>query len=672
MSLFGSLFTGVSGLGAQSQSTAMIANNIANVNTVGFKRSEAAFYSLVTSEGRSSRYSPGTVAVNRVQHVNQQGPIQQTGSTTDAAISGNGMFAVRRDPNSAQEFLYTRSGSFSEDAQGLLRNTAGFVLYAWPLDENGNLPTNQGDLASLVPADVAFLGGMTRPTTSGEISLTLDQNEVDSTLSGISTSPPDFTRGLTVYDSLGSPQVLTFEYTKTYGPQGTAAGTVGNMSATNNLVTNLGMTAGHSFTVAVDGGAPHTFTVTTTSTVNDILNFVNAIPGAEAFIGNNGELAFQRSEFLGGASQNITISNVTGSPLVALGMLAGTYASNNLSNATAMAAGNVTGLASATTLASLGLNVGDTLTVDVDGSGAPATYTVGAGDDVDDIVTFLTGLGLTASVNGSGQLEVTHTNPSPADASIGFGGVNVAAALGFSTTQSYFAAGYANGSPADTPPYSSGAYPTIQALPGDTSYNNRGWWNVRVVHPNGTTLSNGLMNFKGDGSMNALPDATGNIAINLNQINWGNGSNPQNITIDVERFNTFAGQYNVINADQNGAELGLRTGVEMTRDGFVVARFSNGASARLYKVPLVTFANINGLSEVSGTAYAKSELSGEENLREAGRGGAGFLEPSTIEASNVDLADEFAKLIVSQRAFSANTKIITTVDQMTEELLRLR
>ena len=54
MSLFGSLFTGVSGLGAQSQSTAMIANNIANVNTVGFKRSEASFYSLVTTEGRSS------------------------------------------------------------------------------------------------------------------------------------------------------------------------------------------------------------------------------------------------------------------------------------------------------------------------------------------------------------------------------------------------------------------------------------------------------------------------------------------------------------------------------------------------------------------------------------------------------------------------------------------
>ena len=86
----------------------------------------------------------------------------------------------------------------------------------------------------------------------------------------------------------------------------------------------------------------------------------------------------------------------------------------------------------------------------------------------------------------------------------------------------------------------------------------------------------------------------------------------------------------------------------------------------------MTFANPNGLNEVSGTAYTKSEESGEENLREAGQGGAGFVEPSTLEASNVDLADEFAKLIVAQRAFGAGTRVINTVDQMTEDLLRLR
>ncbi|QQG35879.1 MAG: flagellar hook-basal body complex protein [Micavibrio aeruginosavorus] len=675
MSLFGSLFTGVSGLGAQSQSTAMIANNIANVNTIGFKRSEAAFYSLVTSEGRSSRYSPGTVAVNRIQRVNQQGPIQQTGSTTDAAISGNGMFAVKRSVSGDQEFLYTRSGSFSEDAQGLLRNTAGFVLYGWPLDSNGDLPSNQGDLTSLVPADVAFLGGLTRPTSSGEISLNLNADEVDNVLGAVASSPADFTRGLTVYDSLGSAQVLTFEYTKTYGPQGTAAGSVGDLSATDNLVNDLGMTVGNSFSIAVDGGAPVTFTITAASTINDIITAINAVTGAEAFLGNDGELVFQRTEFEGGAAQEITIANVVGTPLIGLGMTAGTYASNDLSTSTVQATGTTSGLAGATLLAALGLVPGDTLTIDLDGAGTPSTFTVGAGDDVNDILTFIdgvTGVPGSAVLDGSGRIQVTHSNASPNDAEISFGGVNVASALGFSTTQSYYSLGYANGSAADTPPYSSGGYPSPQTLPGDTGYNSRGWWNLRIVHPNGTTLSNGLVNFSGDGTLNALPDSSGNIDINLTQIDWGNGSDPQNIDLDIERFSQFAGNYNVIFSDQNGAELGLRTGVEITRDGFVVARFSNGASANLYKIPLVTFANVNGLTEVSGTAYTENELSGEENLREAGQGGAGFLEASTIESSNVDLADEFAKLIVSQRAYSANTKVITTVDQMTEELLRLR
>jgi len=89
-------------------------------------------------------------------------------------------------------------------------------------------------------------------------------------------------------------------------------------------------------------------------------------------------------------------------------------------------------------------------------------------------------------------------------------------------------------------------------------------------------------------------------------------------------------------------------------------------------VPLVTFANSNGLNEVSGSAFGKNDESGEENLRIAGTGGAGFVVPSTVEGSNVDLADEFAKLIVSQRSFSANSRLINTVDQMTQELLRLR
>jgi flagellar hook-basal body protein len=579
MSLFGALYTGVSGLSAQSQSTAMISNNIANVNTVGFKRSEAAFYSLVTTEGRSSRYSPGTVSVDRIQRVTQQGPIQQSISTTDTSISGNGFYPIKRDgaDSSLTPFLYTRNGQFSEDAQGYLTNTAGFYLYGWPLDQNGNLPSNQGDLTSLVPVDVAFLGGLTRPTTTAELALTLDstnKNNADKTMTDALTSAPDFSRSITMYDTLGAAQPLTFEYTKVYGPAGTAASNINNQSATTNLITDRGMVAGNTITIGIDGGGPGlTLTVVPAvpapvpgtgqvSTMGDILNEINnAALDVSAYLGNAGELIIQRNSFLAGTS--VDLANGVGTPLTALGLTAGSFAANPMTD-------------------------------------------------------------------------------------------------------------YDNGTEGDIPPFSNGAFPTPQYLPGDALYNPRGWWQIKVIDPNNNTLVTGMMNFKGDGTVNALPDADGNIDIELAAIDWGNGSNPQKIEINVGRQSQFAGNFTVLFADQNGAELGLRTGIDIDREGFVIARFSNGATSKLYKIPLVTFSNANGLQEVSGTAYSETEESGEENLREAGTGGAGYIEPSTLEMSNVDLADEFAKLIISQRAYSANTKTITTVDQMTEELLRLR
>lgn len=577
MGLFGALFTGVSALSAQSQKTAIISNNIANVNTNGFKRSEASFFSLVTTSTNTSRYSPGTVTVNRIQRVSQQGPISQSESSTDASVSGKGFFAVKRDSldSALTEFLYTRNGQFSEDSQGFLRNSAGFFLYGWPLDVNGSLPANQGDLDSLVPIDVAFLGGLTRPTTTAELAVNLDAAEVDADFAAVLAGQPDFSRGLTVYDTLGNPQNLTFQFSKTYGPQAAAISTLANQTAATNLVTNLGMTDGDRFTVndgtttitlevndggAVGGGA------TGVETVGDIINAINAnLTDATAFIGNNGEIVIQHNEFVTG-TETLTIANTVGTPLSELGFTAGAYVS-------------------------------------------------------DDIGT-------------SGN--------------------------------------YSNGTFADSPPYSGGEFPAVQFLPGDPLYNPRGWWQMRIMDPNNNSLSVGLVNFNGDGTLNALPDNDGNTDIELSNINWGNGSELQNIDIDVSSFSQFSSDYTVLFSDQNGAELGLRTGVEIDREGFVIAQFSNGATTRLYKLPLTTFANPNGLREVSGTAYTETEDSGEENLREAGTGGAGFLEPSTLENSNVDLADEFAQLIVAQRAYSAGTKVINTVDQMTQELLQLR
>jgi flagellar hook protein FlgE len=82
--------------------------------------------------------------------------------------------------------------------------------------------------------------------------------------------------------------------------------------------------------------------------------------------------------------------------------------------------------------------------------------------------------------------------------------------------------------------------------------------------------------------------------------------------------------------------------------------------------------NANGLERISGTAFAETENSGGVELFNPGDGGTGFLSVSALETSNVDIAEEFSELIVSQRAFSMNSRLITTVDEMTENLVQLK
>lgn len=597
MGLFGSLFTGVSALFAQSQNTAVISNNIANVSTTGFKRSEASFFSLVTSESRSSAFSPGTVSVNRLQRVDQQGAIQQTSSSTDASISGNGFFPIKRSTDFGQEFLYTRAGTFSEDAQGLLTNASGFVLHAWPIDANGNLPANQGDLVSLVPADVAFLGGLTRPTTTATLAFNLDadQTPIDphtltpSQQLPIGDQPAHFTRGLTVFDSLGSAQTMTLEFRKHVGPMAHFSSNSTIVLDTTDIIAGGGGAAGVLTGIAEGDALDITIGATT-----ETFEFVDAAGDG----------------VIGGANEIVTVQ-----------------------------------------------------------------------DYIDAINAFGTGNELEARLTSTGQILIQAVDPT--DTVVVADNVNTPA-TGGATTLNIITDPSANDAAPDLtfePDYdittglpagiydSQSDFPTISNV---TTPNTQGWWEMSVIHPDGSTITQGLLNFGGDGTLNASADSSGNLDIELTNVDWGNGSSLQDLNIDIERFSQFAGNFDVIFSDQNGAELGLRTGVELTREGRVVARFSNGASADLYQVPLVTFANANGLTEVSGTAYTEAEESGEENLREAGTGGAGFVEPSTLEASNVDLADEFARLIVSQRAFGASTRLINTVDQMTEDLLRLR
>lgn len=143
MSLFGALSSGVSGLSAQSSALVAIADNVTNVNTVGYKSTDVQFQTLVTAQVSTTQYSPGGVQSSPQTQVDAQGLLQASTSATDLAISGQGFYVVNEQPTAANGslFAYTRAGSFSIDKDGFLSNTAGWYLQGWPLQSAGSNTT---------------------------------------------------------------------------------------------------------------------------------------------------------------------------------------------------------------------------------------------------------------------------------------------------------------------------------------------------------------------------------------------------------------------------------------------------------------------------------------------------------------------------------------------------
>ncbi|HVV27724.1 MAG TPA: flagellar hook protein FlgE [Rhizomicrobium sp.] len=193
-------------------------------------------------------------------------------------------------------------------------------------------------------------------------------------------------------------------------------------------------------------------------------------------------------------------------------------------------------------------------------------------------------------------------------------------------------------------------------------------------------LYSGTMQFNSDGSLanadTATTPATGSISMT---IPWSatTGLAPQTININMGTVNGTGGitQYDSTSAlnssTANGSPFGTITGVTVAKDGTVTAQFSNGLQQDIYKVPVATFASPDGLGQVSGNAYVATKASGAADINVAGFGSAGGIASKSLEGSTVDLATEFTNLITTQRAYSASARIITTADQMLQQLEQL-
>lgn len=136
----------------------------------------------------------------------------------------------------------------------------------------------------------------------------------------------------------------------------------------------------------------------------------------------------------------------------------------------------------------------------------------------------------------------------------------------------------------------------------------------------------------------------------------------------VTQFANSQGNATVNTIDQNGFAAGELVGVSISNEGRVVGSYSNGETFDLAEIGVVDFNNADGLQKMDGTAYAATEESGAALIG----GATGDVVGSSLEASNVDIADEFTKLIVTQQAYTAGTRIVTTADEMIQETLNMK
>jgi flagellar hook protein FlgE len=213
----------------------------------------------------------------------------------------------------------------------------------------------------------------------------------------------------------------------------------------------------------------------------------------------------------------------------------------------------------------------------------------------------------------------------------------------------------------------------------EVSYQGPG---ANIGSPTNNVIATGTMSFNADGTLKTADTSsatpTGSINVNIPWVSSASGLNAQPISIDMgtvgssDGITQFDNPSALVSSSVDGALFGSLSGVSIDADGFVTAQFSNGLSQKVFKLPVATFANPDGLSAVSGNAYAASNASGSPTIGEANLGGAGVIQSQALEGSTVDLATEFTNLITTQRAYSASARIVTTADQMLQTLEQIQ
>jgi len=722
-----SLFSGVSGLQAHQVAMDVESNNIANVNTVGFKYSRANFSDLLAQtkaiatapQGQLGGKNPVQVGlgstVSSMTRIFSQGSIQNSDKNTDVAIQGDGFFII--SPDGGNTYKYTRAGDFKFDAGGNFVDNNGFIAQGWLRD-----PVT-GKVDSTAPIeDINIPPGLTTPANpTQEVVLKANLNSgalVESfspAYSVASTPPPNngtISPAPSAVDANGNPiasgdiGVMFNEVGEAFSlqsGQGIWASFIDTTTTGTNTVTaSAGTVQELDITFELDDGTTLQITSTgggaTDSAAVNANRYVSAINAQSAITGisaaydaTTGQIDLTNSNSSSIASHNIRIVAVgagDNSGLTIGDSRTTAYRYQYDPNAASYIAGSDKTF---TTMADLreamelqARNVGDG-----DGDGTPDENNISI--IVNDQGKFeITNPGGSQDGDYTISLNITALTTDPGGATVAentrftrnmeaLNSVLPAGTTGKAFSQSFNAATHSSSIDIFD---SLGSKHTLRmefrkvsvdATTGST-------WNMVVSVPPPATIDTiaptnektGSIRFNNDGSLATYNPP--NVSFSGN-----NGSAPnQQVSLSLGTANKFDGmtsfdsRSSTSGISQDGYTGGDLVGIRIDQSGTLVGSFSNGRSFGLAQIAMAKFTNNEGLSTDVGNVYIQTANSGDPIIGTAATAGRGFIQSAALEASNVDLSRALTQLIIIQRGFQANGKTITTSDQLLQTLIGLK
>ncbi|MDF1545414.1 MAG: flagellar hook-basal body complex protein [bacterium] len=646
--MMASLFSGVSGLKNHQVKMNVIGNNIANINTIGYKGSRVNFQEALVQTfkgaGRPSAVSGGTnpiqlglgMQVATIDNIFLQGGLETTGQITDLAIQGSGFF-VLGDTNGNK--FYSRAGAFGFDSNSNLVDPAtGLFVMGKSANSAGLIPSQ----ATVEPITLPF--GQQDPARATEIitlSKNIDSSASTSQASIVQTGLSQVTAvsGQYTDDGVGGTHSISI-----IGSQAQAASYTGGINGLglSTQLGALGVTDFSGFSISVDGGTPQPISaLSASSTVEDVMTSISNIDGITATLTAGGEVQILRDKAGAPVDYNFTSSVSAANSVLerVFGVAAGSaFASGGGAASTFVATDTFnpdqgTGAASGPVVTTLDLvfdqNTGMVIGLDGLGGGGIAIEANG-------------GLNFTTP----GNELIIETTPTTHSTSL-----NVFDSQGGKHTA------------------------TIEFFRSIVT--NRWEWQATMLDDEVITGGgSGFVQFNTDGSLNTFEYNGGASALTIDP---RNGASLMQIAIDAGTSGTFdgmtgfkSGTHTAALIGQDGYGVGILEKITVDQAGNISGIFTNGVNRVLAQIIMADFTNQAGLRKAGRSMFQPTANSGEPVEGMAGSTISASLTSGALESSSVDIAQEFTSMITAQRGFQANARIITTSDSMLDELVNIK